>query len=129
MLLIIGARYGTVIKRLGISVTEYEFDAAYQENPKKVLVFVQNLSGDQREAREEDFLKKISDINEGHGLFIGQPFRSKEELYEKVKSAISNWVSERVVDRKGLSFKGEKFSNKEERYQRIFLEGLHTVCL
>jgi hypothetical protein len=89
-ILIIGERYGYVIKSLGISVVEFEYQVASAQNPQKILVYVKD--GVKREPRLKKFLKRLEDFENGHfrSLFI-----TPEDLNEAIQRDIAEWLAHR----------------------------------
>jgi hypothetical protein len=90
-ILIIGERYGSVIKSKGISVVEFEYDVAHEQDPGKILVYVKD--GVNREPRLEEFLKCVQDFE--HGYFTSS-FTTTEELYESIQRDVARWLTSHV---------------------------------
>jgi hypothetical protein len=85
-ILIIGERYGSRIEPERISVVEFEFRAAYAQNPGKILLYVKD---DVRyEPEVEEFLKRLQHFNEG---FFRALFKTPEELYEILLPDMTRW--------------------------------------
>jgi Domain of unknown function (DUF4062) len=89
-ILIIGERYGFVIRSLGISVVEFEFQVASAQNPHKILVYVKD--GVTREPRLEEFLQRLEDFEEGYFRSL---FTTPEDLYEAIQRDVAEWLTRR----------------------------------
>lgn len=88
---ILGERCGWVVPRLGISVTEVEFNEARQDNPEKILVYV---SAGRKEPRQEAFVRRIENFTEGY--FRRKPFSNEAELIEGMRDDLARFVKERL---------------------------------
>ena len=88
---ILGYRYGWIVPRASLSVTEMEFNEAQKDNPEKILVYV---SAEPRERRQEEFIKRIEDFSEGH--FRRKPFASDSELIAGIREDLAEFVRERL---------------------------------
>lgn len=86
--LIIGQRYGHIIKSEGISVVEFEHKIAYAQNPEKILVYVKE--GVKRERRLKEFLNRLEDFE--HGIFRSS-FTTSGELHDKIQRDIADWLA------------------------------------
>ena len=84
--LIIGERYGHIIKSTGKSVVEFEFDVAYKQNQEKIFVYVKD--GVTREPELEKFLERLRDFDDGY------IFTKADDLAEKIKHDLSEWLAE-----------------------------------
>jgi uncharacterized protein DUF4062 len=89
--LIIGQYYGTKIEPEGISVVELEFNTAYKQNPKKILLYVKD--GVPYEPEVEAFLSQLQHFNEG---FFRSLFKTPEELYELLQRDLTRWITSHV---------------------------------
>jgi len=101
-ILMVGERYGYIIKSKGISVVEYEYDIAHAEDPGKILVYVKD--GVTREQRLEEFLRRLQDFECGH---VTSSFTTSDELFEKIQRDVKNWLTSygegEIIKRKGRS--------------------------
>lgn len=88
---ILGDRHGWIVPRLGISVTEMEFNEARKDNPEKILIYV---SSGHKEARQEEFVKRIEDFTEGY--FRRKPFSSDTELVDGIRDDLAGFMKERL---------------------------------
>ena len=90
--LYLGPNYGWTIPELGISVVEREYDVARKQDRGKVLVYVSTTLPD---ARQRVLINKVTDFTTGY--FRARPVASPDELRERVKEDLANWISERVI--------------------------------
>lgn len=88
---IIGNNYGFAIKKLGISVSEMEFNEAYKDNPEKILVYI---SAGKKDSQQTKFVKRVEDFNEGY--FRRKPFDNETELINGIKDDLAGFVKERL---------------------------------
>jgi hypothetical protein len=88
---ILGYRYGWVIPRARISVTEMEFNEARKNNPYKILAYV---SAGPKEPKQEEFVRCIEDFAEGY--FRREPFRSDSELTTGIREDLADFMKERL---------------------------------
>ncbi len=88
---ILGDTYGSIIKRLGISVSEMEFNEAYKDNPEKILVYV---SAGKKETRQNEFVKRVEDFNEGY--FRREPFNNETELVGGIRCDLAEFMKDRL---------------------------------
>ena len=88
---ILGYRYGWIVPRASVSVTEMEFNEAQKDNPEKILVYV---SAEPKEQQQEEFVKRIEDFSEGH--FRRKPFMSESELTAGIREDLAEFVKERL---------------------------------
>jgi len=86
--LIIGQRYGYVIQSMGKSVVEFEYDEAYCQDPRKILVYVKD--GVKRELRLEEFLKRLQHFEHGH---VTSTFSTPDELSGKIQHDVKRWLT------------------------------------
>ena len=89
-ILITGEQYGHIMKE-GISVVEFEFNIAYAQNRKKILVYVKDRV--KRDRRLTKFLKRLQDFDDGYFRSL---FLTPEELYEKIQPDIVRWLLSQV---------------------------------
>lgn len=88
---ILGYRYGWIVPRTSMSVTEMEFNEARKDNPEKILVYV---SAKPKEQRQEEFVKRIEDFSEGY--FRRKPFKSDSELIAGIREDLAEFLKERL---------------------------------
>jgi uncharacterized protein DUF4062 len=89
-ILIIGERYGHIIKSTGKSVVEFEYDVAYRADREKILVYLKEHV--KREPQLEEFVERLKDFERGH--VIGS-FDTHEGLSEKIQNDVAEWLDER----------------------------------
>ena len=90
-LLIIGKRCGYKIESQNKSVVEFEYDTAFAEDPKKILVYVKQ--GVKRERLLLPFLNRVENYHKG---FFRSEFKTPDELHDKVRNDISRWLAARI---------------------------------
>ena len=90
-ILIIGERFGYIIRSRGISAVEFEYEIAHAQNPEKILVYVKD--GVKRESRLEEFLARLQDFEHGHFRSL---FTTPEDLYQKIQHDIAGWLTSRA---------------------------------
>jgi Domain of unknown function (DUF4062) len=90
-ILLVGQRYGYVIKQEDISVVQFEYETARSQNPGKILVYVKENV--EREPRLQEFLAKVQDFESG---YFRSSFKTPEELYERIHKDIARWLVSRV---------------------------------
>lgn len=88
---VLGDRYGWIVPRLGISVTEMEFNEARKDNHEKILIYV---SAGHKEPRQGEFVKRIEDFTEGY--FRRGPFSSDTELINGIRDDLASFMKERL---------------------------------
>lgn len=93
-ILIIGERYGQVIKSEGISVVQFEYQVAHAQNSQKILLYVKD--GVKREPRLEEFLEHLEDFE--HGYFRSL-FTTPEDLYQKIHQDLAQWLISQVTQK------------------------------
>ena len=86
--LIIGEYYGTKIEPEGISVTELEFNTAYEQNPDKILLYKKD--GIRYKPEVKAFLKRLEHFDAG---FFRSLFNTPEELYELLQRDLTRWIT------------------------------------
>jgi Domain of unknown function (DUF4062) len=89
--LVLGGRYGYVSNR-GKSATELEFDAAYREDPTKILVFRKELTS--VDARQAEFIARVSDYHKGYYI---RNYRRPLEVGDLALSSFREWLRERAA--------------------------------
>lgn len=90
-ILILGNEFGFERKN-GKSATEIEFDAAYHDDPTKILVFFKK-DGSTLDLRQADFVKKVSDYYSGYWR---ASFQYTYELQEIVQNSFMLWLKQRA---------------------------------
>ena len=94
-LLFLGSKYGTVIKDLGISVTEFEYKKAKEENPDKILVFIEDLKEEEIEEEQRLFINKVMDLKKGY--FVNKfSMDDISLLLKKMSTSLSDYL-ERIT--------------------------------
>lgn len=90
--LILGGRYGYKTE-FGKSATELEFDAAYRDDPTKVII-LRNASVRSYEPAQSDFIRRVEDYHRGFlvSRFRGGPAASRAALH-----AFRDWLVERAA--------------------------------
>ena len=93
-ILLLGYRYGYEI-RSGKSATEVEFDAAYEDNPTKILIFQKEYPEKQIEPEPEQkrFIAKVSDYYKGYWV---TKYNSVDNLKELVLNSFFSLLKERA---------------------------------
>lgn len=107
-ILLIGERYGYEIRN-GTSATEAEFDAAYQQNPTKILVFMKN--GMTPEKKQAKLIKKVG--NYYNGFWI-----TKYEDSHGLQDLINDSLLELLKDRAAIGYKLDYF----DHFMRIAIQ-------
>jgi hypothetical protein len=77
---IFNERYGTLLPKEGVSITEREYMEA-KKFGKYTLIYVKEIEENKREGKLRAFLKKIGDIEKGSTL---SKFKNQYELKEKI---------------------------------------------
>lgn len=90
-ILVLGNEYGTETET-GKSATEAEFDAAYQTDPTKVLVFLKEVSGQVAEDKQAAFIKRVSDYYNGY-------FRTSFQFTHQLQTLVNNTFWEWLIKR------------------------------
>jgi hypothetical protein len=88
---ILGAKYGWIIPRQGISVSEMEFNEAYKDNPEKILVYV---SAQSKEPKQMKFAKRIEDFSKGY--YRRNPYKDNTQLINGIRDDIAEFFKERL---------------------------------
>jgi hypothetical protein len=88
---IIGNNYGFTINKLGISVSEMEFNEAYKDNPEKILIYI---SAGNKDLQQTKFVERVEDFNEGY--FRRKPFDNETELINGIKEDLAAFIKERL---------------------------------
>lgn len=89
--LILAGRYGHEPQD-GKSATELEFDAAYDADPTKVLVFKKRVP--RTEAKQRQLIQRVGSYYSG---FWMTKYRAADELSDLVTSAFEAWIKERAA--------------------------------
>ena len=90
-ILIIGERYGHIIKSKGRSVVEFEYDVAHKHDPGKILVYVKD--GVTREPKLQQFLNRLEDFEEG---YVTSSFTNADDLRKKIECDVSELLATQV---------------------------------
>lgn len=98
-ILILSFSYGFVLKN-GKSATEIEFDAAYANDPTKILVF-HKLSMNRIEPKQQKFIKKVTDYYSGYWV---SNYNNKLELKNKFENSLQLWIKERASFNGSLNY-------------------------
>lgn len=89
LVLIIGERYGHVLEPEGISVVEFEYNAARGADRDKILVYIQE--GVRRtDTRQMKFLERVQEFNDGH---VTSTFTTPEDLSEQIPRDVQRWLT------------------------------------
>lgn len=97
-LLVLGARYGFETT-LGKSATELEFDAAYRDDPTKVLVM--QKAAVTPEARQQEFISRVLDYHKG---YLVSTFVSAADAGLVAADALTRWIKERAAVGRRLDY-------------------------
>lgn len=89
-ILILGGRYGYVGNR-GVSATELEFDAAYREDPTKILIFRKAVPT--RDARQQEFIARVANYHKGYYI---RDYRRPTEIGRLALMSFNAWLRERA---------------------------------
>lgn len=87
-ILIIGERYGHIIKSKKISVVEFEYNVACDHDPGKILVYIKD--GVTREPALQKFVDRLKDFEDG---WVKSSFTKSEELYPKIQQDVTEWLA------------------------------------
>ena len=90
-ILILGHEFGFERKD-GKSATEIEFDAAYHDDPTKILVFLKE-DDSKLDPRQANFIKRVSDYYSGYWR---TSFQYTYELQEIVQNSFMLWLKQRA---------------------------------
>jgi hypothetical protein len=89
-ILLLGRRYGYVTQ-LAKSATEVEFEAAYHQDPTKILVF--HKMTQRTEKAQAEFIKKVNDYHKGYYI---RRYETPSELESLVSISFQEWLQERA---------------------------------
>lgn len=89
-ILILGGRYGYIGNR-GVSATELEFDAAYREDPTKILIFRKSVT--LVDPRQQGFISRVADYHKGYYV---RDYRRPAEIGELALTSFKEWIRERA---------------------------------
>lgn len=90
-ILILGGRYGYITQQ-GKSATELEFEAAYSDDPTKILIFKKKVP--RTEKTQADFIRKVSEYHKGYYV------RSYDQILDLEGLALASfrqWLQERAA--------------------------------
>lgn len=97
-ILILGSRYGYEIRE-GTSATEAEFDAAYQSDPTKILVFQKD--GDKPDEKQQAFIDKVGHYYKGYWI---TRYEYTHDLQTIVEDSFLSLLKERAAIGSKLTF-------------------------
>ena len=97
--LILGDRFGYEL-RDGRSATEAEFDAAFEDDPTKILVFKKN-SSNIIEDKQKIFTERVSDYYSGYWI---TSYNYSHELQDFAMRSFTIWLKERASLGTNLSY-------------------------
>ena len=86
-ILILGGRYGDEVFP-GKSATEVEFDAAYKNDPTKILVFLKEAN-ESIEQKQRDFIERITKYKSG---YLYNSYKYTHELSDMIKKALIDLI-------------------------------------
>jgi Domain of unknown function (DUF4062) len=89
-LLLLGGRYGFGVKD-GKSATEVEFDAAYNADPTKILVF--QKEGVKVAPKQRKFIKSVNNYYNGYCITT---YTYIQELQKLIVNSFELWIKERA---------------------------------
>lgn len=89
-ILIIGERYRDMVEPEGISVVEFEYKVAREQNAGKILVYVKD--GVNRDAPLEKFLQRLEEFEHRYFRSLSTP----ENFYEKTQRDLARWLASHV---------------------------------
>lgn len=90
-ILIIGSQYGMELPN-GKSATEVEFDAAFRQDPTKILVFLKKE--DKYEEKQEQFKDRVCDYYSGYWR---TEFKYSHILGDLVEESVMSWIRDRAT--------------------------------
>ncbi|POY36442.1 hypothetical protein C3K47_11915 [Solitalea longa] len=87
----------------GKSATEVEFDAAFRDDPTKILVFLKNeaVNEEEKDLDQEAFIKKVCDYYKGYWRVT---FNYSHELQNYVKKSFTSWIKNRAALGNNLTY-------------------------
>jgi hypothetical protein len=89
---IYGRRYGSHDPITGKSITEMEYEEAYKQRPRKILVFIKDTQS--YEKRQKEFLRNILRFREGY--FCNRRFSSVRQLKTYVREDLEVWIADMI---------------------------------
>lgn len=99
-ILILGHKFGMDIGN-GKSATEIEFDAAFRDDPTKILVFQKEFEEEEIEAEQKHFIDRVCNYYSGYWR---PTFKYTYELQELVLDSFSQWLKDRAAIGKDLNY-------------------------
>lgn len=96
--LILGGRYGYVTE-LGKSATQLEYEAAYRQDPTKIIVMRKVV--EEVEPRQAEFIAQVEDYHKG---YLVNRFHTIEEAAERSVAAYRSWLLDRASIGRKLDF-------------------------
>jgi len=112
---IFGGRYGYVVPSLGCSVTQMEYQAAREADPRKVLIYVRESEDVQDD--QARFLKEVQDFSDGY--FRHQRFAEATELAEQIRRDIITWTSQRAREASAMEVEIRALRDKVAHQSRV----------
>jgi hypothetical protein len=97
-ILLIGEKYGFVSGQ-GKSATEMEYDAAYRDDPTKILIFCKEA--DEREPAQQEFVRRVGEYHRGYYM---RSYRDTYELAELAGASVVQWLEERAAIGRKLEY-------------------------
>lgn len=91
-ILLLGGRYGYKTQS-GKSATEVEFEAAYKDNPTKILTFQKECPESEFEEEQRNFIRKVSDYYKGYWII---KYSSLEHLKKLIIHSFFSLLKERA---------------------------------
>lgn len=91
-ILILGDRFGYKLAD-GRSATEIEFDAAFEADPTKILVFKKKFSGEIKDRKQKAFIKRVSNYYSGYWI---TSFEYTHDLQNFVMKSFTKWLKDRA---------------------------------
>lgn len=89
-ILLLGRRYGPR-SEFGKSATELEYDAAYKDDPTKILIF---RKATRPEPAQQQFIDRVSEYHRGYYL---REYRRPPELGEIALQSLIKWIEDRAA--------------------------------
>jgi len=97
-MLILGRRYGFVAQN-GKSASEIEYDAAYKDDPTKILVFRKRTG--RVESRQSEFSRRVGEYHKGY--FIRE-YEKPDQLGDLALVSFTQWLEERAALGRNLQY-------------------------
>ncbi|WP_100444015.1 DUF4062 domain-containing protein [Glycomyces xiaoerkulensis] len=97
-ILLLGHRYGFVSDR-GLSATELEYLAAYEDDPTKILIF-RKLVKDV-EPRQAEFIQRVGEYHRGYYI---REYEDASQLRGLAGASFAQWIEERAAIGRKLDY-------------------------